>query len=231
MTHWPKTPVLIDGRRYDLCWSLGAVAAAQEAFERRGVEVNLLDGLPALNLANVRTMWPYTLRKYHPGLAQGAATALVTWTSVYPIAVALRAAWQAGAPVPAEDERRKGKVASERPTPPKSPTKDQQWERLWSLARYDLGLSTEEFYDLTSGQLDALMRRREREIEESEFMSAQIAACVVNFSMSRPEKAVSTVEFMPSHFRRKQERAKRVDRKRVVTDIRSMMTALMTRRT
>src|SRR5580704_9079733 len=104
MTHWPKTPVELGGRRYDLCFSLGAVAEAQQCLDRRGVDANLLEALPELNLANVRTLFPCVLRKYHSDLDPASAQRLVTWEAVYTVAGAIRAAWHAAAPDPLQGE-------------------------------------------------------------------------------------------------------------------------------
>jgi hypothetical protein len=201
LTHWPRTPVHLRGQRYDLCWSLGAVAEAQQQLDVRGIEANMLDGLPELTLASLRIFFPSTLRKYHPGLDRDAAWRLVTWQAIYSVAAALKAAWRAAAPV--SDKESKSRRHAKPHTKKKDDglTRDQQWQRLWSLAVYDLRLSTEQFYSLTVGQLDALLRRREREIQEAEFMPAQLTACVVNFSMARPKESLSAKDFMPSAWR------------------------------
>ena len=229
MRNWPRTPIQLGGQRYDLCFTLGAVAEAQEVFDARGVEADLLDGLPELTLANVLVLFPCTLRKYHPQLDTGAAKQLVTWEAVFPVAAALRAAWHAAAPnPPTEEKRNKGRSA--RKSAKDTLTKDQQWERLWSLARYDLRLSTEEFYAMTVGQLDALIRRRERDIQEREFLFGQLASCTVNFSMGRPKDPVQPRDFMPSEWRHQKETQaprKRRRRQLIATEIRGVMEAFM----
>jgi hypothetical protein len=237
VTHWPKTPVQLGGRRYDLCFNLGAVAGAQQDFDRRGHDVNLLDGLPVMNLTNVRILFPHTLRKYHPGFDSDSVQRLVTWDVVYTVAGALRSAWQAAAPDPLQGEaaKRRDRPSAKAANPL---TRDQQWQRLWSLAVYDLRLTTAEFYDLTVGQLDGLIRRRERDIAEREFMPAQIAACVVNFSMGRPKEPVSAKDFMPSEWAKNRDgdpqtpargwrRMTPKRRARVATEIRATMEHFM----
>jgi hypothetical protein len=82
--------------------------------------------------------------------------------------------------------------------------------RLWSIARYDLSLSSEEFYSITPRQLDALIKRRERETQEREFMLAQLTSYLINFSMCRPKKAVSPRDFMPSEWAKTPPKPKRV---------------------
>ena len=72
--------------------------------------------------------------------------------------------------------------------------------RLWSVARYDLRLSNEDFYGLTPRQLDALIKRRERETQDREFLFAQLTAYTINFSMARPKAPVKISDLMPSEW-------------------------------
>src|ERR1019366_5506118 len=81
-------------------------------------------------------------------------------------------------------------------------TPAEQWLHLWSSARYDLGLSDDDFYSLTPRQLNALFRHRERQRdydrEHTEYMAAQIVAMVANTGFRSFEKAREPREFMPS---------------------------------
>jgi hypothetical protein len=90
----------------------------------------------------------------------------------------------------------------------------EHWLRLWSTARIDLGLATEEFYALTGRQLDALMRRHLRQVEDGEFMLAQLTAYVVNFSMCRPKEPVAIKDFMPSQWAKQQQAGSNKPQKR-----------------
>lgn len=97
---------------------------------------------------------------------------------------------------------------------------------LWSHARFDLRLSTAEFYSITSRQLDALTRRQQQRAEESEFLLAQIIASVIN---SRPwqKEGVAPSEFMPSEIRKKwSAKPKTIDRKLVIQETRKFMAEL-----
>jgi hypothetical protein len=93
------------------------------------------------------------------------------------------------------------------------------WLQLWSHVRIDLGLTDEEFYDLTPRQIDALSKRfRDRATErasEQEFLFAQLTTYVVNFSHWPPKEPASPKDFMPSEMRRRaMEKPKRMTRKR-----------------
>jgi hypothetical protein len=112
--------------------------------------------------------------------------------------------------------RVKGKAA-------KPLTREQQWLRLWSVARYDLGLSKEEFYQLNPRQLDALIKRKEQEDADKQFLFAQLTSAVINFSMCHPTEPTKPADFMPSEWlkikgRKKdsKQRKVRVTRKRAL---------------
>lgn len=105
---------------------------------------------------------------------------------------------------------------------------------MWSIARYDLGLSDVEFYSLTPRQFDALVKRRERDVVTTEFLFAQLTAAVVNFSTCRPKETVHPRDFMPSEFGKQTQPAKRVRmtkkvRKHVTESFRAGFALLMQR--
>jgi hypothetical protein len=101
--------------------------------------------------------------------------------------------------------------------------------QLSSFAQVDLGLSKDEFYDLTPREFDALCRRRERLRSEGEYMLAQLTAYVINFShwRSQPKEPVSSKNFMLHPFRSEQEEApsapKRLNRKKIEAKVRSTL--------
>jgi hypothetical protein len=94
------------------------------------------------------------------------------------------------------------------------------------MARIDLGLQSDEFYELTPRQLDALIKRQERATWNTEFMLAQLTSCVVNFSMSHPKKALEARDFMPSEWAKNppvEKKPKRRKRQLIATEIRATM--------
>jgi len=74
---------------------------------------------------------------------------------------------------------------------------------MWSVARYDLGLTDDEFYGLTPRQYDALLKRKEYQTWQQEFLFAQLTAFSVNFSLCHPMEPVCIGDFMPSEFAKK----------------------------
>ena len=70
----PRTPVMISGKEYFLCFDLGALAEAETAinveFARAKLpeRVNLLVSLSELNLKNVRVLFAAAVRTFQPEL-------------------------------------------------------------------------------------------------------------------------------------------------------------------
>lgn len=93
---------------------------------------------------------------------------------------------------------------------------------MWSVAVYDLHLTSDQFFALTPRQFDALVKRRERQVEHDEFMLAQLTAYTVNFSMCRPKDAVAPRDFMPSQMGKADPRNKKIritkKRKQAITE-------------
>lgn len=109
--------------------------------------------------------------------------------------------------------------------PPEALSEDDQWQRYWAVARYDLGLSSDEFFDCTPRQLDALIKRHERSKQEQEFLFAQLTSCVVNFSMAGPKKPSEPKDFMPSEWIKHPVATFKRRRKRqlIATELRNVM--------
>jgi hypothetical protein len=108
-----KTGIEIEGKTYNLCFDLGALAEAEAQFIREGHDVNLLRALPELNLSNVRIVFPCAIHKFHPDLSFKKAQALITLQNVYTVAAAVAGAWQSAVP-----EAPKEKVEAENPPQP-----------------------------------------------------------------------------------------------------------------
>ena len=74
---------------------------------------------------------------------------------------------------------------------------------FWSIARYDLGLSSDEFFSITPRQFDALLKRHRYKVESTEFMFAQLTSWIANTGFRSTEKPTSAFDFMPSQWRKK----------------------------
>jgi hypothetical protein len=74
------------------------------------------------------------------------------------------------------------------------------WLRFWALARYDLRLSDDEFWDMTPRQLDALLNRHQLATASREFLFAQVTSWVANTGFRSVAKPTKATDFMPSEW-------------------------------
>ncbi len=99
-----KTPIEIAGKTYHLCYEMDAMADAEDFFNQRGANVNLLRSLGSIGLKAVRTVFPCALHTYHPEISFKDAQKLLTIQASYEVAAAIVAIWapaadQVAAPV------------------------------------------------------------------------------------------------------------------------------------
>jgi len=70
---------------------------------------------------------------------------------------------------------------------------------LWSIARYDLGLSDSEFWELTPAQFDALNARLFQKIQREDFRAGQICSTLCNLKRQKKSASVwQAHQFFPS---------------------------------
>lgn len=100
----PKTPVEIDGKTYNLCFDLLALAEAEAAINRELIRetpprrVNLLLAMPNQDLMSVTIMFAGAVRTFHPEFSFKEAQKLLRMDNIWPVAVAVREAWIRSAP-------------------------------------------------------------------------------------------------------------------------------------
>jgi hypothetical protein len=91
----PKTPIVIGGKTYNLCFDLGALAEAETSInaELAGAgkleRVNLLLALPVQNLTNSRILFAAAVRTFHPELSFADAVDLPKLNDVFAIGAKL----------------------------------------------------------------------------------------------------------------------------------------------
>jgi hypothetical protein len=101
--------------------------------------------------------------------------------------------------------------------------------QIWSCGRYDLGLTDEEFFQLTPRKLDALLKRHRRKTESTELLFAQLTSCVVNTGFRSTEEPTKIRDFMPSQWDQaaakqpKKSKFPRRKRSSIATEIRTVM--------
>lgn len=64
------------------------------------------------------------------------------------------------------------------------------------MARYDLGLSDEEWLEMTPRQLYAIRKRRIENMQREELLIGIVASTSANYSFCRPDKLISPTAFM-----------------------------------
>lgn len=70
---------------------------------------------------------------------------------------------------------------------------------MWAVARYDLGLTEEEFFDITPAQFFALVKRKNIETKEQDYRSGVIASNIVRVVCKQEDgKKYSPSYFFPS---------------------------------
>lgn len=67
---------------------------------------------------------------------------------------------------------------------------------LWSIGRYDLRLSDDEFWGLTLKEFNLLMKRHKEQRSAEMFNSALICATIANVNRTKG-KAYTPMDFMP----------------------------------
>jgi hypothetical protein len=70
---------------------------------------------------------------------------------------------------------------------------------MWAIAVYDLGLTADEFYDLTPRQFSLLVDAHRKHLAHREMLHAYTTSAVINFAFSAPEKPVQPADFMPNY--------------------------------
>lgn len=66
----------------------------------------------------------------------------------------------------------------------------------WSIARQELGLTDEEWLEMTPRMLHALRKRQIEQLQREELLVGIISATSANFSFCKPERPLSPEVFM-----------------------------------
>lgn len=91
----PKTPVVIGGTTYNLCFTFGALAMAEHTINTalRGSgskeQVNLMEALSELGMYNVCVLFAAGVHQFHPQLGFEEARRLVDFSNYHAVAQAV----------------------------------------------------------------------------------------------------------------------------------------------
>jgi hypothetical protein len=154
--------------------------------EETGVE--LLEGGPAIGEMPARLLRSLLRETLQEEWGRVAAM-LTTLPAVSTARRAMIAAWSASMPDPSA-----APVKSER-LPPEKPL---TWPEAWASAtsRYELGLTDEQWLEMTPRQVEALRRVRLRAMQREELLNGLLAATVANFGARAPARAMRAESFM-----------------------------------
>ena len=70
------------------------------------------------------------------------------------------------------------------------------WHRYWSLARFDLKLADDDFWDITPKMFDALLKRQRVSLDIADRQSAQLTWWVANTGQRTPKKETTYEDFL-----------------------------------
>lgn len=94
----PFTEIEVNGEKYKMCFTYGALAEAETAMLRRGIDVNLNLCLPRLNFANTRILFAASLLAYHPDIDPRESMNWVTAENNIFIVTSILKAFEANTP-------------------------------------------------------------------------------------------------------------------------------------
>lgn len=94
------TEIEIKGKKYTLCFDMGALAEAEMHFRRAGERVNLLDAFPEVSLASVLIIFPCAIHKFHPEIGYKDAQNIIgkSLKAIYGVAPFIMQAWSEALP-------------------------------------------------------------------------------------------------------------------------------------
>jgi hypothetical protein len=91
------------------------------------------------------------------------------------------------------------------------------------MGRVVLGLTDQQFFDLTPRQFHLLLDQHRERTKHEEWMVGILAATIANFSGHPPKEPLKPTDFMPSA-RAPEEKPKRINRRKVADRIRDFLT-------
>lgn len=74
------------------------------------------------------------------------------------------------------------------------------WLDAWAIARGTLGLSNDEWLEMTPRQLNALRKRYVERIQREELLIGLVCSTTANFSFCRPNRMLTARDFMLHQF-------------------------------
>lgn len=184
----PRVAILLDGRWWPLVLTHGVlIEVGRELGCDALTEIPIAQGSARVLRA---VLWA-ALARAGAGWELADVGRLITRGNLGQVRKTIEAAWLASMPEPAK----KGKDPE--PSPRGRPLTQL---RAWAIARMELGLSDEEWIEMTPRQLHALSQARESEMQREELLVGILASTVANFSDRAPRRPLAPAAFMIHRF-------------------------------
>lgn len=171
------------GTRWPIVFTHRILLACEEL---TGVDM-LAENMSHPSAALLRALLYLALDRAGAGLGIDAAGRCITRRTIGLVRATLAEAWAASMPDPEKaPESRKGSAKLKKVT----------WLDAWAAGRWELGLSAEEWLDMTPRMARALSACRMETVRQREFMASRAIAMGANFSFCAPKKPFQHDQFM-----------------------------------
>jgi hypothetical protein len=182
----PRVEVSLGGRSWRLCFTHRVLLECEEL-----TGLSLLTGANLSSARLIRVLLYCALRRAGATYTLEQVGGFIRPTTLSSIQQAVGAAWQSSMPDP-EPQYGSARETAEAFT----------WLHAWSMARYDLHLTADEWLDMTPRQLHALKRRQLAQWRREELLIGIVASTTANFSMCHPRSPIRADSFMLHPFPR-----------------------------
>jgi hypothetical protein len=194
----PRVEVALGGRSWRLCLTHRVLLECEEL-----TGLSLLTGANLSSARLIRVLLYCALRRAGATYTLEQVGAFIRPTILSTIQQAVNAAWQSSMP-DLEPQPRTWRTAGDKP-------EAFTWLNAWSMARYDLHLTADEWLDMTPRQLHALKERQLAQWRREELLVGIVASTTANFSMCHPRSPIRADSFMLHPFRREPEAQQTVE--------------------
>ncbi len=82
-----------------------------------------------------------------------------------------------------------------------------EWLELWAVARYDLRLSEDDFWNMSIDEFQALLRHHNLELERQDYHAALICWTLANIFRSDKSRSYKVSDFMPGKPKQKRKQS------------------------
>lgn len=186
----PRVEVSLGGRTWRLCFTHRVLLECEEL-----TGMSLLAGVDLSSARLIRALLYCALRRAGALYTPEQVGKYIGPKTLTPIQKAIDTAWHSAMP---EVEPQPGQG-------PPGKAQPFTWLSAWSMARFDLRLTSDEWLDMTPRQLHALKQRQLAQWQREELLVGIVASTTANFSMSHPKSPLRADSFMLHPFPQEQQ--------------------------